>query len=314
MSELTYQQVSVKTAARLHMGFYDLRAEGRYGSVGLALDMPYSEITLSLDSKPGNDTQANEVLAEICQAIDVDIPIRVTVLNAIPRHAGFGSGTQLAMSIGAGLNQMLDLKLSMVEIALLSGRGRRSGIGIAAFETGGFLLDAGKLPTGGNVPQVLERLNFPAKWRVLLVQDVMHVGVYGEVEKKAFQALDPMIDELRDMVFSQMLPALRAEDLPAFGDCIARLQTYNGDYFAPIQGGQYASQDVEVVLHALQEIGAVCVGQSSWGPTGFAIAESEMIAREWSSHLQAKFQHKQNIRFSICRGRNYGAIVKTRQI
>ena len=67
------------------------------------------------------------------------------------------------------------------------------------------------------------------------------------------------------------LPALANCDIAAFGSAIKELQARLGDYFAPIQGGsRFSSPDVAAVLDLLESEGALGIGQSSWGPTGFA--------------------------------------------
>ena len=61
----------------------------------------------------------------------------------LPTHAGFGSGTQLALAIGRAFAQLNGIGLSTTQIASSLGRGLRSGVGIAGFERGGLLLDGG---------------------------------------------------------------------------------------------------------------------------------------------------------------------------
>jgi beta-ribofuranosylaminobenzene 5'-phosphate synthase len=111
------------------------------------------------------------------------------------------------------------------------------------------------------------------------------------------------------MVFNHMALALKRADLLAFGAYMQDLQAYNGAYFAPIQGGHYASADVAAVLAWLQKNGAACVGQSSWGPTGFAIFESENMANAMQKQLQQQFADFANISFQIVRAKNTGASI-----
>ena len=108
-----------------------------------------------------------------------------------------------------------------------------------------------------------------------------------------------------------MMPALHRGDLLAFGVYMMDLQAYNGEYFAPVQGGHYASHDVEEVLAWLQNNGAACVGQSSWGPTGFAILSSAEHAENLKKQVQLAFVSKANISFTICCGKNTGATIST---
>ena len=68
---------------------------------------------------------------------------RSTVTEHIPEHVGLGSGTQLALAVGVGLAAVCGIDADVREIASALRRGRRSGIGIAAFRAGGFVIDAG---------------------------------------------------------------------------------------------------------------------------------------------------------------------------
>ena len=312
-------KVMVTTSARLHFGFYDLNSSaGRmFGSLGVSLDAPETIIEVAKSEKQLIVAKNQEYVAKITdnlvKSLNLGEKFSVKILQAIPEHAGLGSGTQMALAIGAGLNALFDLNLTVAKIASASQRGARSGIGIGAFEQGGFLIDSGKIiepETTNELPSIALRLNFPAQWRVLLVSDAAHQGVHGAAESQAFRTLQPTSHHLRSMVFDHMAPALQRADLLAFGAYMRDLQAYNGSYFAPIQGGHYASQDVADVLNWLQKNGVACVGQSSWGPTGFAILESESSAKAMLIKLQQQFADLANISFQIVRAKNSGASIK----
>jgi beta-ribofuranosylaminobenzene 5'-phosphate synthase len=75
------------------------------------------------------------------------------------------------------------------------------------------------------------------------------------------------------LILMKALPARADHDFANFGAAIKELQVSLGDYFNPVQGGAcFMSRDVATVLDALDSVGACGVGQSSWGPTGFAFA------------------------------------------
>ena len=97
----------------------------------------------------------------------------------------------------------------------------------------------------------------------------------GQAEVAAFKSLPQFPSESAEKlcrhVLMQALPALAEADLVSFGQAIKQLQEVSGDYFAPVQGGRYASAKVASLLAWLESQGVPCVGQSSWGPTGFAI-------------------------------------------
>ena len=307
--------VKVSTSARLHMGFFDLSGgANKFGGLGLAIDAPCTQVTIAKNQKRTIDVSlidvkssenVSNIVENLVKLFNLKQHFSLTINQSIPIHAGFGSGTQMALAIGTGLNQLFDLQLSVSQIATAAKRGIRSGIGIAAFEQGGFLVDVGK--TDNHLPVIAMRQDFPTDWRVLLVQDSAHIGVHGAVESQAFKTLKPTQDSLRAMVFEHMIPAMQRADLLAFGAYMADLQAYNGAYFAPIQGGCYASSDVAEVLTWFQENGVACVGQSSWGPTGFAIVETAQHAENLQHKAQLAFAAKCNISFKMVRGKNSGA-------
>jgi beta-ribofuranosylaminobenzene 5'-phosphate synthase len=308
----TYAQVhhvTVSASARLHMGFYDLMAANRFGSLGLSIDAPLTKINIRKSENTLINANCSEnidkIVENIVNVLNLKNHFTLTVEQIIPIHAGLGSGTQMALAIGAGLNSLFGLNLSVPQIAKIAGRGKRSGIGVAAFQQGGFLVDAGK--TDNQTPNVALQHTFPTDWRILLVQDSAHVGVHGGLELQAFEMLKLAQNHLHEMVFKHMVPALQRADLLAFGAYMQDLQAYNGDYFAPVQGGRYASKDVANLLAWLQNNGAVCVGQSSWGPTGFAILQNQQQAEDLQNQAQLAFAAKPNISFQICRGKNTGA-------
>jgi beta-ribofuranosylaminobenzene 5'-phosphate synthase len=229
------------------------------------------------------------------------------VHEAIPCHAGLGSGTQLALAVGAAFAAAEGLSLTPLEIAGKLGRGARSGIGIATFEAGGAVLDSG--PRDGAVPQLVARVPFPEAWRVLLIFDPDAKGLAGANELAAFETLPAFppteAAELRARIVEGALPALEAQDFATFCAQIGYLQDRMGAYFAPLQGGAYTSPRVGAVLQGLRAEGLTGRGQSSWGPTGFAFAPTEQEGQKLLAAARARAP--QGVRFTLAHGRNEGA-------
>ena len=88
----------------------------------------------------------------------------------------------------------------------------------------------------------------------------------------------------------QALPALAECDIAGFGSAIKEMQALLGDYFAAIQGGsRFASPDVAAALELHSKMkGRYGIGQSSWGPTGFAFAPS---AEEANRLVESIYRH-----------------------
>lgn len=308
--------VNIATSARLHMGFFDLNGGlgRRYGSIGISLDHPVTELHAwradSFTAQGPGAARAVNIADALAAALGLEGGMRMHILQAIPEHAGLGSGTQLALAVGMALSRLYGLKLEVEDVARMAGRGARSGIGLGAFAAGGVIVDGGR---GAQtvVPPVIARADFPEAWRIILILDRAHRGVHGTEEMEAFRKL-PLFpaesaERLCRHVLMQALPALAERDLAGFGKAIRELQACTGDHFAPAQGGRYASPRVAAVLQWLQERGVACFGQSSWGPTGFALCESETAAQEMLGALQAQFAQDQALNFISCSGLNRGA-------
>jgi beta-RFAP synthase len=188
----------------------------------------------------------------------------------------------MALATGKGLALLHGIRLTTPAIATHCERGRRSGIGIAAFDDGGLIVDAGRKAQTG-VPPVIARLSFPERWRFLILLDPTHQGIHGTAETEAFSTLPPFPQESAAMLCHELimqgLPALLEDDIVTFGGVIHHLQKMVGDHFATAQGGRFTSPKVARALSILGECGAVGMGQSSWGPTGFCLTESEESAK-----------------------------------
>lgn len=306
--------VVVRVPARLHLGFLDPSGSDarRFGSIGLPLSEP--ETVVSLRRAPETIVEGPEAerasrhLATMKQALGLKGHHRLIVEHAIPAHAGLGSGTQLALAVAAALRTLHGLPLDIGGDAVTLSRGRRSGIGIASFDSGGVIIDAGKDDSGAP-PPVVARMPFPDEWRIILVLDRTTEGLHGEDEMTAFGNLPPFprtgVAEICRLALMGMMPALVSHDFAAFGAAIAAIQQMVGEHFAPAQGGVFTSRRVAQVMRQLQEAGAAGVGQSSWGPTGFAFAPSEEAARSFVSGAKPN-----GTDLRIVRGRNHGAAIE----
>lgn len=326
MNVVTDKQVRILSSARLHMGFFDLNGGlGRkFGGIGLSIDSPFVDFTAKLSNKLMVKTNSNlsatqlDRVRKIAEAFmhqqNVSCGLELNVSQLIPEHAGLGSGTQTALAVGSAINKLLGLGLSTRQISGLTGRGGRSGIGIAAFDQGGLLIDGGRAIEAKDnaVPPLLARYAFPDEWRILLIFDYGFKGVHGNEELEAFKKLpvfpENLAADLCRHVLMQAMPALVERDLQAFGNSIQVLQKHVGDYFAPAQGGRYASPKVANVLEYLEKNGLACFGQSSWGPTGFAVFEDELAAEKCLEKLKLSFKDTA-LDWQICKARNHGAMI-----
>jgi beta-RFAP synthase len=311
----------VETGARLHLGFLDLNGESgrRYGSIGVTLERPRCVVEAA-PAAPGMPPLEREVAAILaCLGLGRGAgAIAVRVAEAIPPHAGFGSGTQLALSVALAAARAAGWAASIRDLARALGRGRRSGIGVAAFERGGLVIDAGHRvdhadPAGLDAeepPPVIFQQPLPDNWHFVLATPLAAPGLSGDAEQRAFRDLPPMAAErvgrICRLAMIQVAPAALTSDIRTFGAAITEIQGIVGEYFAPRQGGRFATRvGCEVTEHALAR-GAHGVGQSSWGPTVFALAESETAGLALAESIRTTFGPSL-ARVELSRARNRGA-------
>src|SRR5262245_53072433 len=177
------REAAVTATARLHFGFLDPsgRSARPFGSFGLSLDVPRTRLVLSraarLTVSGPEGERAERYLSQIAVSCGIEVRYALRIEEAIPPHAGLGSGTQLALAVGSAFSALEGLELDPSEIAARLGRGARSGIGIATFAQGGAVLDEG--PREGELPKLAARIPFPPAWRVLLIFDAATQGLAG---------------------------------------------------------------------------------------------------------------------------------------
>jgi beta-RFAP synthase len=306
----------VRVPARLHLGFLDLNGGlgRRFGSIGVAISCARTSITIGAAPHmrvTGPERERVEGHIETMRrALDLAGAYDVRIDEVVPAHVGLGSGTQLALAVAAGLRRLHGLPLDVRRDAIRLGRGARSGVGIGLFEQGGLVVDGGR-GAAETVAPIVSRLPFPEHWRILLVLDPRRQGVHGPDERDLFGRLAPASEaaaaQLCRLVLMQALPALAECDIAPFGSAIKELQARLGDYFAPMQGGsRFSSPDVAAALGVLEDEGALGIGQSSWGPTGFAFAPSA----EAADRLLARARRDprcRNLDIRACTGLNRGA-------
>jgi beta-ribofuranosylaminobenzene 5'-phosphate synthase len=311
---------TVVIPARLHLGFLDLHGGlGRsFGGIGLAISGPRTKITIRAATRaqvtgPERDRVRHHVVI-MQRFLGLGGAHAVTIEEVVPAHTGLGSGTQIALAVAAGLRRLHGMPLDVRGDAIRLGRGARSGVGIGLFPRGGLVVDGGRGPATDAAP-IISRMPFPERWRVLVVLDPHRQGMHGAVESAAFTELPPFHEataaHLCRLVLMKVLPAAAECDLVSFGSAIKELQSHLGDHYAPVQGGsRFNSPDVAVALGLLERDGAVGIGQSSWGPTGFAFAPSAEAANRL---IEIARQHPncRELDIRVCAGLNYGADITT---
>lgn len=324
------EKIQVSAPARLHLGFLDLNGESgrKFGSIGLAINSHRITLTAQLSTETsivGTNLSSNFIervqalITQFYKSLGKHISpeqhnASLEFTSLIPAHAGFGSGTQLALALGTALCQLHNIPASTKDIAKQLSRGSRSGIGIASFDHGGFILDGG-LGAESTIPPLLMHSRFPQAWRIVLIMENNYQGVHGKQELHAFKTLPTF--SLQDSqsichhVLMQLLPAMAEEKIEPFGRAITKIQSLIGDHFAPTQGGRYTSPRIASLLLHAQHLGHSGIAQSSWGPTGCIFVESDEVATqlitELSSYATQKNLDTPELSFIIAKANESGA-------
>jgi beta-ribofuranosylaminobenzene 5'-phosphate synthase len=321
--------VSVDAPARLHLGFLDPSGSlgRRFGSIGLVIDGPATQVEIGaadidavLALTPAAQTEtarATMCLQHLREHTGRRVPLQLRLLQVLPPHAGLGSGTQLALAIGTAFARWHGLDVSSATLATWLGRGLRSGVGIAGFDHGGLLVDGGPGADGRPAP-LLSRVDLPAEWRVVLVQDARARGLSVGDEKQALALLPPLARsaaaEICHEVLMRVVPGAALREFTAFAAGVTQVQRVLGEHFAPAQQGRaFTSAAVGRLVQWLggaENPARAAIGQSSWGPTGFAILPSQASAEALLLAARAAGVIDPALDVRIVSARNHGALLR----
>ncbi len=320
-------RVIVETPSRIHMTLTDLSGKcGRVdGGVGLTLDEP----NIMIEAERSEDLEVkgeNADRAELAARMVMDqfnlCGAKIAVRSCYKLHVGLGGGTQLAVAVGKALCELYDTPATVRDIAIAVSRGGTSGVGVAAFESGGFIVDGGhtfgpgkdkidfrpsSASSGVAPPPVIMQHPFPESWKVILATPNIDKGAYGKRELDIFGKYCPVpvseVHELCHQIMARMMPSIIEEDLDSFGKAVNRVQ-------------ELGFKNVEVRLQhplirdlmtGLKDAGAAGAGLSSFGPAVYAIADTETRDIESMAHEIMKDVGGEVL---ITKARNSGAKVR----
>jgi len=330
--------IALRSPSRIHIGLIDLNGSlGRVdGGLGIALDYPNfyiegresSEIEIEIGCKGIQEDTLSSIRDRLYQVsrrvLDYigEEGIYIKVRDTIPLHSGLGSGTQMALSTGMLISKVYNRDLDVKTLASITGRGGTSGIGVYAFERGGFIVDGGHTfgrgkdkevfaPSSASknvrVPPLIFRHDF--NWEVVLTIP-RGENIHGDREVDIFRRYCPIsLEETQricHIVLMKMLPAIVEGDIKSFGEGINRLQ-YLG--FKRVE----LELQREIVRELLRELQKVSYsGLSSFGPTLYSICEGREDVKK-VVETSREFFDKRGIEGEIIvtRGNNQGYILKS---
>ncbi|MGC9516787.1 MAG: beta-ribofuranosylaminobenzene 5'-phosphate synthase [Methanomicrobiales archaeon] len=301
----------IKTPSRLHLTLIDMNgAYGRIdGGVGITIEnpqlvleaesIPEKNIEIIFDSSNKESSNLNKDLRnnyifkiesaanKMSDFLNIGHGFKFTVKKLYLSHSGLGSGTQLSLAVGKAVVNISGEEVKTQQIAKIVGRGGTSGIGVAAFDYGGFLVDGGHeksqkadfLPSSASSaspPPVIARYNFPEDWKIILAIPNIDDRVSGLKEINIFQEYCPIplkeVQKLSHLILMKMMPAVLEKDLDSFGFSVNQIQEVG---FKKIEL-KLQNPVIKKIMDNMRSSGADGVGMSSFGPTIYAVADTNI--------------------------------------
>ena len=213
-------------------------------------------------------------------------PVRIEVEYVAPAHQGWGSGTQLALALAELCLRANGMSYNKELLVTLTGRGKRSSIGIMGYQEYGLFLDRGRTIEKDTVNRQILRTTIPEHWRVVLVEPVEQQGLHDKEESEAFERIRYIDQKLVQELQQRAEAIIRAAEVERFEEFADYLTEYNrlaGLHYQPVQGGCYSTSKIAERIQTLQQYGARGVGQSSWGPGLYAWFPGEEQALAFTS-------------------------------
>ena len=294
---MPHRTIHVAAPSRLHFGMFAFgdASSRQFGGAGAMIDRPGLRLTIS----PSAQLEVHGLLSDraldfvrrwiLARCMTEEPRCRVQIVAAPRQHVGLGVGTQLGLSVAAGLNAYFDRRSeSPPELAQSVGRAKRSAVGTYGFAHGGLLAECGRLATEAVSPLDL-RVDLPGKWRFVLICPRGREGLSGEAERRAFRELPPVPETMKDQLVREihvrLMPAAADAKFDDFSESLYRYGHAAGMCFADQQNGPFAGPRLTELVQVIRRMGVRGVGQSSWGPTLFALLPGESEASMFVDQL-----------------------------
>ncbi len=314
--------ITISTPSRLHFSLVDMNGMlGRVdGGFGVALERPRTILRCSIANKDDYNSNLRNIVNKLRENKIGKHKYKIEPLALIPTHVGLGSKTQLSLAVAKGISVLEGKELDDRELAHIVGRGGTSGIGVASFSSGGFIVDGGhstKVKEGFSPsrysvappPPVIARFSVPKTWHfVVAIPDGM--GTHGKDELRVFREYCPIpardVERLTRVLFSIILPSVVEHDIGNFGKGIWMVQNVG---FKKIENRLRGKAHMRL-LEFMNERSSGA-GLSSFGPATFAIVEGKRDAVRLADEVREYMAtHRLGSNAFITRASNSGARIE----
>jgi len=296
--------IKVTTPSRLHFGLIDMNGSlGRVDmGLGVALNNPNFVVSAEEYTKlkiiGGFDEEVLSVLNSLYAKFKINKNYRVHIHQAIPKHSGFGSTTQVMLAVAKCITELNEIFLDAYDLAKIVGRGGTSGIGVEAFYHGGFIVDAGHMlntekkgfiPSSVSKappPKILLNYKIPDDWFFVCALPAKE-KIYGTKEVEIFSTYCPVpseeVDKISRIVLVKILPAVVEGDIENFGQGLKSLQSLG---FKKVELN-FQTEESKKLIAELNNI-SYGAGLSSFGPCIYCITKGKKHAKEVSDFLDSR--------------------------
>jgi beta-ribofuranosylaminobenzene 5'-phosphate synthase len=294
----------IQTPSRLHLTLIDLNGtQGRIdGGVGITINDP--QLILRVEPKDHgigvhfkNSSKLDDALkkdyaqkihhsaANTLKYFKIDSGFDFFVEKTYPTHSGLGSGTQISLAAAKVIAAYQRIEIASSTLGKIVGRGGTSGIGVGAFQKGGFIVDGGHshnekpefLPSSASKtspPPILARYDFPEDWKIIIATPQGDDRVSGSKEVNIFQKYCPIslrdVEKLSHTILMKLMPSVLEKDVDSFGNAINQIQNIG---FKKVEL-DLQDQLITDLLENMRNAGAAGAGMSSFGPTVYAVTDT----------------------------------------
>lgn len=312
------KKIKIISPAHLHAGNLNFSGDfGRlYGTIGFTIEKPNLEIELEKsEGITSNDESAVNFAKIFVEKFELD-GINVKVKERIPPYIGLGYHTTLALSIGRGISELYNLKLSMEEIALTVKRGLLTALGLYACKVGGFIVEGGfKIEEVDKmVPPLLFHFDIPKNWVFVIAipeepkRKLVELRRHEDFILKKVKMSKEESEFLSRIVLVKLIPAIIENNLKDFGNGLTKFNERLGSIWSSYQGGKYCCHLVEEGIKIMKrEAFSAC--QTSWGPAFYGILDDEERAKGLASKLKKFLDDNGGGEVFYTHGRNKGMSV-----
>lgn len=291
------EEVVVRAGYRIHLGFYRFLDDGLvYGGIAASLENPQ----IMVSAKKCNEyvitaptEYSKKVINNVLDYLGIN-NICIEVGGFVAHHVGLGTTTRLTLATLTAVSTLYRLDIDVTEAAFKLGIGIPSSAGLYTFLYGNLVIDSGfssyciEDPSDIKcLPKPVAILPIPKDWYVIVITPLDLKDFSGKEEENILKEVSeyPKQQELYREV-SNLKSAIALRDFQAFSKALRRIQELTGEYFSKYQGGVFREDICAEIVEALNKIGIVGSGQSSWGPTVYGFTKSYAKAIEARNYIR----------------------------